>query len=576
MLPYSRNATVWFSSCSLRTAESEALARSLPARALSADMDGTPAPPSVLPTTPEDFAAAARAAEQTVPPLEVQIGGWRKSGSGLNSFTAYLTSWRTSLPSYPRLSGSVERRFSDFAWLHSALIKEWSGTGVVVPPLPNGKSNIFYRFDHGVVDARRVALETFLRRCAAHPLVRESRALVAFLLEPNLRQVQDEFDVRAAARPGQPLTAVKPSWKNRLSPGSRGLLHRDTPAPVHLSRAHPGVQWAALVAYLDAFEDRCLALRAAAADHAARTLAAGNALETFGRAAVALGESECVAFGLDPHHLDLDAATFDSPDPRAKVAAAPSRAVMRELVRSTARDDSCARDSCALAEGVLGGAFLELGANAEALGRAVSRTSEGARSNLERNLKEAVRYARAVRSAIESLDAAAGRIDDLDRKTSKSLLAAETLRAKAEAEAETVAAAATISSASSASASKSDAVASPGIGSSTAAGGSPGVGSCVRPSGVDGDENRSPTRAERATAAAEALATEADEARSRLEAARTRLELEVVHWHQRVSAELGACLRGFVAAEARVAQSQADTWTRVLGPGWNHRPPATA
>ena len=227
-----------------------------------------------------------------------------------------------------------------------------------------------------------------------------------------------------------------------------------------------------------------------------------------------------------------------------------------------------------VAEGVLGGAFLELGANAEALGRAVSRTSEGARSNLERNLKEAVRYVRAVRSAIESLDAAAGRIDELDRKTSKSLLAAETLRAKAEAEAETAAAAA--AAISSASASKSDAVASPGIGSSTAAGGSPGVGSCVRPSGVDGDENRSPTRAERATAAAEALATEVDEARSRLEAARTRLELEVVHWHQRVSAELGACLRGFVAAEARVAQSQADTWTRVLGPGWNHRPPATA
>ena len=52
---------------------------------------------------------------------------------------------------------------------------------MVLPPLPHGQSTLLYRFEDSYVEARRVSLEVFLRRCASHPLVRESRSLAAFL-----------------------------------------------------------------------------------------------------------------------------------------------------------------------------------------------------------------------------------------------------------------------------------------------------------------------------------------------------------------------------------------------------------
>jgi hypothetical protein len=55
------------------------------------------------------------------------------------------------------------------------------------------------------------------------------------------------------------------------------------------------------------------------------------------------------------------------------------------------------------AAGVLGGAFLELGSNAAMLGRSVARQANTAQLSLQTHFKEAIRYVRAVRSAVEDL-----------------------------------------------------------------------------------------------------------------------------------------------------------------------------
>ena len=41
----------------------------------------------------------------------------------------------------------------------------------------------------------------------------------------------------------------------------------------------------------------------------------------------------------------------------------------------------------------------------------------------------------------------------------------------------------------------------------------------------------------------------------------------MVHWHAQVSSELGAAVRGFVAAEQTVSRMQLDAWSRVLPAG---------
>ena len=69
------------------------------------------------------------------------------------------------------------RRYSDFEWLSSELVKQYPGT--IVPPLPEKQAvgNLSNEF----VESRRRALEKFLVRVAIHPDLGYSTFFVSFL-----------------------------------------------------------------------------------------------------------------------------------------------------------------------------------------------------------------------------------------------------------------------------------------------------------------------------------------------------------------------------------------------------------
>lgn len=77
----------------------------------------------------------------------------------------------------PTHYSAVLRRYSDFAWLHSALQKERAGA--ILPPLPEKQA--VSRFSLTFIEERRGLLERFLRRVAVHPELYDSVALDTFL-----------------------------------------------------------------------------------------------------------------------------------------------------------------------------------------------------------------------------------------------------------------------------------------------------------------------------------------------------------------------------------------------------------
>ena len=77
---------------------------------------------------------------------------------------------------------SVERRFSDFAWLQQQLVKH--NRGVLVPPLPDKKiigALTGDRFSGDFISERSRGLEKFLNRLAVHAVLQNAPQLTTFL-----------------------------------------------------------------------------------------------------------------------------------------------------------------------------------------------------------------------------------------------------------------------------------------------------------------------------------------------------------------------------------------------------------
>ncbi|CAG8436082.1 754_t:CDS:10 [Ambispora gerdemannii] len=72
---------------------------------------------------------------------------------------------------------TVERRFSQFEWLHDRLSIKFGP--LVIPPLPEKQYS--GRFNEEFIEKRRRALESFINRLARHPVIRYSDLLTHFL-----------------------------------------------------------------------------------------------------------------------------------------------------------------------------------------------------------------------------------------------------------------------------------------------------------------------------------------------------------------------------------------------------------
>ena len=150
--------------------------------------------------------------------IEVSLAEPHKVGDGISSYLAYKMTTRTNLNYFKREDFSVSRRFSDFLGLHEKLSEKYLCRGRVIPPAPeksivgstkvkisSGSNEVLQQqaqncpAGHSAVSAgspssggdansnteftarRRYALERFINRVAAHPVLRRDHIFIEFL-----------------------------------------------------------------------------------------------------------------------------------------------------------------------------------------------------------------------------------------------------------------------------------------------------------------------------------------------------------------------------------------------------------
>ncbi|KAG7384200.1 hypothetical protein PHYPSEUDO_002888 [Phytophthora pseudosyringae] len=109
-----------------------------------------------------DLSSSCRAADITV-------GAAGKVGEGVNSYYVYKVSSAGDVV--------VERRYSDFLWLHHQLSKQCAG--YVIPPLPAKVVGLLQGPEF--LEHRRAGLERFLRKVVNHDELRNSNFFRSFL-----------------------------------------------------------------------------------------------------------------------------------------------------------------------------------------------------------------------------------------------------------------------------------------------------------------------------------------------------------------------------------------------------------
>ena len=136
------------------------------------------------------LAAAGVGDEASDQLIEITVSEPKKVGDGYGSYVVYRVNTKTNLPFFRRNSFSVCRRFSDFRGLRDKLAEKHLHTGRIVPPAPEkdavGTAKVKMSKDDDVghddfIGKRRMALERFLNRTAAHPVLRADPDFREFL-----------------------------------------------------------------------------------------------------------------------------------------------------------------------------------------------------------------------------------------------------------------------------------------------------------------------------------------------------------------------------------------------------------
>lgn len=160
----------------------------------------------------EDDAAGKAAA---VPPttsgpaqhtFTIKVGDPHKVGDGMTGHIVYTVRTTTTAPGFKASQFSSLRRYSDFRWLHAALVH--NNPGIIIPPVPEKVRGLISRFSPDLVEARRHGLETCVNKICAHPVLSKDEDLKLFLESEDFTR-----DVKARdARKGPVPTPEQKTW----------------------------------------------------------------------------------------------------------------------------------------------------------------------------------------------------------------------------------------------------------------------------------------------------------------------------------------------------------------------------
>ncbi|CAO2824859.1 unnamed protein product [Amaranthus hypochondriacus] len=113
---------------------------------------------------------------------------------GGNTYVTYLISTKTNMRGFGGSDFSVRRRFRDVVTLADRLSESYRG--FFIPPRPDKsvvESQVMHKQEF--VELRRSALEKYLRKLAAHPIIRTSDELRVFLQVPGKLPLPASVDV---------------------------------------------------------------------------------------------------------------------------------------------------------------------------------------------------------------------------------------------------------------------------------------------------------------------------------------------------------------------------------------------
>lgn len=151
---------------------------------------------------------------------------------GGNTYVTYLITTRTNLPEFDRTEFSVRRRFRDVVTLSDRLAESYRG--FFIPPRPDKnvvESQVMQKQEF--VEQRRIALEKYLRRLVAHPVIKKSDELKVFLSVQGRLPLATSTDVASRMLDGAvnlpkqlfgESVAVAPSEVVQPAKGGRDLL----------------------------------------------------------------------------------------------------------------------------------------------------------------------------------------------------------------------------------------------------------------------------------------------------------------------------------------------------------------
>ncbi|XP_072166940.1 uncharacterized protein [Diadema setosum] len=128
--------------------------------------------------------------------IEITITEPQKMGDGMSAYMAYKVTTKTNDPSFKGKEMCVTRRFSDFLGLHQKLVEKHTCKGRIVPPAPEksvvGMTKVKMSKSQEQTNSmefigkRRAALERFLNRTAAHPILYTDSDFREFLEKDDL------------------------------------------------------------------------------------------------------------------------------------------------------------------------------------------------------------------------------------------------------------------------------------------------------------------------------------------------------------------------------------------------------
>ena len=225
--------------------------------------------------------------------FEITVTDPVKQGEGVSAHISYRVTTSTKASGYRSERSEVIRRFRDFTWLQQRLRSE--NRGVIVPALPERNVVEKYKLNVDFIESRRAALQVFINRVAAHPILKDSNDLKLFL-EASETEFAIESSRTLSTMTSPPVAAGKKtvagamSLFKSLSAGASSLVNKAAVRTVEDDEEDP--EYLRLRSYIYELENHLAEVHKQAGRLVRHQAEMGNAISDFGASMAALGRCE--------------------------------------------------------------------------------------------------------------------------------------------------------------------------------------------------------------------------------------------------------------------------------------------